>query len=357
MARLFILIVLFSFVKSVIGQSLTAPESDFTEQTNYPVFTGKDNIYFFCGSNGESNGVLNVTASGNSVLFTWEKYNPDGGVFEFYFSELGVTSSISGLGNGCYRIRFTDNGVDYLYRAWVMNSWMSVEAKITESNCQYFTLSSSASGSDYSYHDLSSSQLVTLSPLYKYQWYLDAQLVSSNSNPTIYNPPTKNSTYELVVTDRAGCSQKITVSYFSIVTKAAFSWKGNQTMDAQYSNYEAPLEVLFTNESENGDPDKYEWFLYKDKSEIENEGGVGGVIDSIMQRLYVQDPVYTYENSGKYKVKLVSAKQSTDYTCRDTFYLKNYIVVDTSLVKVTPVVTPNGDGINDVVIVKTRSRE
>ena len=44
-------------------------------------------------------------------------------------------------------------------------------------------------------------------------------------------------------------------------------------------------------------------------------------------------------------------------TCRDTFYLPDYIIVDTSLVKVSPVFTPNGDGVNDKLIIKTRSLE
>ena len=76
-----------------------------------------------------------------------------------------------------------------------------------------------------------------------------------------------------------------------------------------------------------------------------------------MERIYLENPVYTYENSGKYMVKLVAAKQTAGFTCRDTFYLKEYIVIDTSLVKVAPAFTPNGDGINDVMTVKTRSLE
>ena len=54
-------------------------------------------------------------------------------------------------------------------------------------------------------------------------------------------------------------------------------------------------------------------------------------------------------------VKLIAAKETPNFTCRDTFYLKDYIIVDTSLVKVAPVFTPNGDGINDILIIKTRS--
>jgi gliding motility-associated-like protein len=36
-------------------------------------------------------------------------------------------------------------------------------------------------------------------------------------------------------------------------------------------------------------------------------------------------------------------------------YLKDYIVIDTSLVQVAPAFTPNGDGVNDILVIRTRS--
>jgi gliding motility-associated-like protein len=149
--------------------------------------------------------------------------------------------------------------------------------------------------------------------------------------------------------------QSSQVTYVSIVTKAQFSWTTTQTSNSKFTNYEAPLDVKFTNESVNGDADKFEWFLFKDKSEIEKESSAGGKVDSILMRIYDVNIAYTYENSGSYMVKLVSAKQSAGYTCRDTFYLKNYIVIDTSLVNIAPAFTPNGDGVNDVLTIQTRS--
>jgi gliding motility-associated-like protein len=352
---IFIFVFLFSPAKFATGQSLASTSASFSTQTSYPVFSAKDIIYFFCGINGHQDGTLKAVSSGVTVTFTWEKYNSGSGSFSFYSNETGVSSSLSGLSNGCYRVSFRDNGVDYLFRAWIMNGWTEVTSVITESNCQSFTLQGSATGSNYTYYDLSTNQPVTLDPGFKYIWYSDNVPVATIQSPVINEPPTKNTVYKLEVTDRAGCMNSSQVTYQSIVTKAKFSWKTNQKSDPGYSNPEAPLEVDFVNESENGDPEKYEWFLFKDKTQIELEAKSGGKIDSIMERIYLQTPVFTYENSGRYMVKLVSAKQSTGYTCRDTFYLKDYIVVDTSLVKVAPAFTPNGDGINDVLIIKTRS--
>ncbi len=341
--------------KFVSGQSLSSPSASFAEQTSYPVFAGKDFIYYFCGANGHQSGTLIATSAGTLVTFTWEKFNPVSGAFSFFTNETGGSSVLSALENGCYRVSFRENGVDYLYRAWIMNGWIEVTAAILESNCQFFELRGGATGSNYVYYDLSSMQPVTINPGYKYIWYSENVPAATIQNPVIYNPPTKNTVYRLEVTDRAGCMQSSLVTYESIVTKAKFSWKGNQELSPQFSIPEAPLEVKFTNESENGDSDKFEWFLYREKSIIEEEGSVGGQVDSIMERIYEVNPVYTYENSGKYKVKLVSARQSAGFTCRDTFYLADYIVIDTSLVKVAPAFTPNGDGVNDVLVIQTRS--
>jgi len=354
---IFISIFLLSSVKFVAGQSLVSTSASLAEQTSYPVFSGKDFIYYFCGTNGHQSGTLKAVSLGSSVTFSWEKFNPVSGAFSFYSNETGASSILTGLADGCYRVGFRENGVDYQFRAWIMNGWTESTAAISESNCQYLKLHGGVTGSNYVYYDLSSRQPVTLEQGYKYIWYNDNILVSTIQNPTIYSPPTKNSVYRLEVTDRAGCMQSNQVAYESIVTKAKFSWKANQESVPHFTIPEAPLEVKFTNESENGDPDKFEWFFFKGKSKIEEEGSVGGKIDSIMLKIYEVSPVYTYENSGKYKVKLVSAKQSAGYTCRDTFYLKDYIEIDSSLVKVAPAFTPNGDGVNDVLIIQTRSLE
>jgi gliding motility-associated-like protein len=354
---IFISAVLLFSVKIVAGQSLGSPSASFSEQTSYPIFPAKDFIYYFCGTKGNQNGSLKALSSGVSVTFNWEKYNIISGSFSFYSNETGASSVLTGLDNGCYRVSFRDNGVDRLFRAWVINVWTEPTASVPESNCQFFKLKGDAAGSDYSYYDLSSNQRITVDPGYKYIWYSDNIPIASIQNPVINNPPAKNTIYRLEVTDRAGCMQGTEVTYQSIVTKAKFSWKTNQKSDPRFPNPEAPLEVIFVNESENGDVDKFEWFLFREKSQIEQEALAGGQIDSIMERIYLQNPVYTYENSGRYMVKLVSAKQSTGYTCRDTFYLKDYIVIDTSLVKVVPAFTPNGDGVNDVLTIKTRSLE
>ena len=337
------------------SQSLTSGSANSTEQTAYPTFTPNDPIYYFCGNQGDQNGSLTASTASASVTFTWEKWNSVTRSFDFLATENGTSSIRNNLGDGCYRVTFTEGSNNYQFRAWVFNSWIEPVAQIANSDCNTFTLNGTATSAAYTYSDLTSGQPVALNSSLRYFWFEGTSPLGTVPNFNVSPPPSKNSSYKVEVTDRSGCMKSAEVIYQSIVPKAQFSWTANQKTDAQYAYPEAPAEIQFNDESENGDRDKYEWFIYKEKTAIEAESSGGAEVDSIRDVLYDTNPIYIYENSGKYKVKLVVAKESPGFVCRDTFYLADYIVVDTSLVKVAPVFTPNGDGINDQLIVKTRS--
>jgi gliding motility-associated-like protein len=72
---------------------------------------------------------------------------------------------------------------------------------------------------------------------------------------------------------------------------------------------------------------------------------------------YDENPEYTYERTGVYDVKLVSKHISEFYTCVDTVYIDEYIVIDSSYINAPNVFTPNGDGVNDEFVVKFFSME
>ena len=130
------------------------------------------------------------------------------------------------------------------------------------------------------------------------------------------------------------------LTYYSIVTKASFDYT-TEDQKPGTKGKEAPLKVTFNNTSENGDAGKYQWFLFKDLAKIKQEIEAKTFSDSIMERIYSDDPVYTYEETGTYKVKLVSQKTSANTVCYDTAYINENIVIDESFIDAPNYFTPD----------------
>jgi gliding motility-associated-like protein len=332
-----------------IRAQISAPGASGSDKTNYPVFNGTDSIYVFCAqTEGAAIAVLRANTEWvGTKTFLWEKYNSVTGAFEFHISESTEAqySERTGLADGCYRVTITQAGNSYVERAWVFNDWFTSGASIPESNCNWFKLAGEYTSADLKYYDLANNDTLIVNNDVKVQWIKGSEIVAAVLNPQVFDPPTKDTDYTFRVYDKFSCQSTDVVTYNSIVTKAGFS------VDKQ--NGEAPLIVTFTNNSENGTPGQYEWFFFRDLDKIKEESkGSNTPVDSIEIVAYDQSPVYTYEFSGTYMVKLVSKKITGTTVCVDTAYLKDYIIVDTSFIAVPNVFTPNGDGTNDQFVVK-----
>lgn len=349
----FVVTVIISIVLFPLGLAaqISAPGSVGSTPTSYPVFNGTDSIFIFCADDQmqEIAALQMNSVFEGSKTFVWEKYDENSGTFQPYLSETtdGATSQITGLANGGYRVTVTQGANERVQRAWVFNNWTSVEASIPDSlsNCESFKMIGDFETAQLTYYDLANNSAVDVFKDMKVQWRGGQEIIASVLNPQIFSPPTKNTDYTFAVYDRFGCETEITVSYNSIVTKAGFT--------ADPSTGEAPLDVTFTNTSENGDPGQYEWFFFRSLDDIKEESDNSAApIDSIESIFFNDNLAFTYEYSGSYMVKLVSKKQSELQTCIDTAYLTDYITVDTSFVAVPNVFTPNGDGTNDEFVVK-----
>jgi len=342
---------------------LMAPEAGFAQITSNAAAVipteyssgSQDNIHIFCGAKGEKNASLRAALpSGESANFEWQKYNVQSGTFDFLSSEGNTTPTISNLEDGCYRVKITTTLGETTSTAWVFNNYMEATAEIPESDCYSFTLKGAFETPQLIYTDLITGQPKELVKDIQVKWSADGVVVSRIITAKIFNPPTKNTDYTIEVTDRFNCLATADVQYISIVTKASFEYQPED--QGKYNDPkkpEAPLTVTFTNTSENGDADKYEWYFFKDLQKIKDEEKAGTFKDSIQDIIYSVNPVYTYESTGRYMVKLVSKKVSEFSTCTDTFYMKDYIVIDSSFIEAPNVFTPgNGDDVNNTFAIK-----
>jgi gliding motility-associated-like protein len=347
-SKTFLFFTFFTLMISIpgyIGAQITAPGASGSDKTNYPVFNETDSIYVFCAqSEGSSIAVLRANTDWvGTKTFLWEQYNSSSASFEFYYSESkdDLFSERTGLPDGCYRVTISQGANTSIERAWVFNNWFTSAADIPESTCDWFKLNGVYTAADLKYYDLANNSEVILNNDIRVQWKKGSEIIATVLSPQVFNPPAQNTDYTFRVYDKFSCESNAIVTYFSIVTKADFS------IDKQ--NGEAPLTVTFTNNSENGTPGQYEWFFFKDLDDIKRESeGSTTPVDSIMIIAYDDSPVFTYEYSGTYMVKLVSKTK----LCTDTVYLQDYIVADTSFIAVPNVFTPNGDGTNDEFVVK-----
>lgn len=318
----------------------------------------QDSIHVFCGTREETNASLTATApNGESANYEWLRYNATIGDFDPFLSDQSgsTTSTISNLQNGAYRVIITSTSGVTTYTAWVFNNFIETSAEITDSDCNSFQLNGAFESPSFTYTDLVTPQEKVLDKQIQVRWTAGDETVSSLISSQIFSPPTRDTDYTLTVSDRFGCVSSTVVRYVSIVTEALFTYTRVDQPSSPTGKWEAPLAVEFSsNPLGNGDPGKFEWFIFKDREQIilESQANPNQPVDSFLTKIYEDRHIYIFEKPGAYNVKLVSQKTSEFTTCYDTVYIDDLIVVDESFIEAPNFFTPNGDAMNQDFVVR-----
>ncbi|HPP91494.1 MAG TPA: gliding motility-associated C-terminal domain-containing protein [Bacteroidales bacterium] len=321
-------------IHSVCGAQISSPSASAVRYTQYPSLPGvKHPVFIFCNSTGNVKGVLEAVSPGGTgpFTFTWHRWDVAAKDFSIFIKADAnvLSSSLTGLDEGGYRVRITDGGgYDTSLVAWVHLDRPYAEAKLQNFTCDYVALSGKVAIDTFYYYDPVNGLPVRLKNAVSFLWSSTPESAipypSLKLNPVTDSPPLEDVVYKLQVADSFQCTSESSFPYTSIHVKADFEVSPLQG--------EAPLEVTFTDKSIRAL--HYEWKFGDDSvSYLKNP------------------PPHIYYKPGEYYATLIV---TSEHLCIDSIRSEK-ITVDPSELSIPNVFTPDGDGINDYFIVKGKS--
>jgi gliding motility-associated-like protein len=332
---------MYGIFSSLQGQ-ISSKSADWGVRTSY---LPADTIFVFYQYPSAKKGSVSVTNPfGSSASFTWNQYDTLSNTFgPALKTDLNVlNSTLDNLSEGGYKISITGTTRDTSFMAWVCFDDFSLavekdnagNVRFGKYTCDYVDVAAKGSPkSPFVYEDPKTHAKQTIKNKLTYLWTADPapelpfSIYKDSASMRVDHPPYKDTHYKVTVTDRFGLVKEDQVFYPSINPKAKFELKPDPVHVVDGKN-SAPLQVTFTNQSENADT--FIWYM--------------GRKDTV----YVKTPVniLPFTEPKTYYIRLIAQKNGLCVdSCKDSIQIAPpEIEMGDSLPNVF---TPNGDNIHD----------
>jgi gliding motility-associated-like protein len=311
---------------------------DYKESTAYSTH---DSVFIFNQSPLAKKGSLTATTPAKiSARFEWSRYDTINKVFQAPFNteDNVISSTVTALETGGYRVHVTGTGIDTTMTGWVYLNDFTVtieknndgEVLFYRKTCESTNLIASSAYKNFKYHNLLTGKPDSLLNEVKYTWSSSPMAASefNYEGAKIWiegeDLPSEDTEYTVTATDKAGLSKEDKVTYITIIPKAAF----DTTFERKYGEkISAPLTVTLTNNSKNAV--KYTW-IFGD-----------GDTTYLKEPERDPDPHIYYVSKKTYLIKLIA--ESNERCVREDTVS---ITVDGSELEAPNFFTPDGDDYN-----------